>query len=122
MRLAEKSQLANPFRLKGMVVAYSNVRIQQPYGVLMTSQPDIHFNVIAEFIVFQPERGSLLKATVTKTERSSVGCLVHGSFNASFPVDPEDEAMRQHYEVSCKRSKQHCDKLVDCCGIDCLIT
>lgn len=85
-----------------MLVAYNHVRIQQPFGAIMTSQPDVHFDIVAEFIVFQPTPGSVLKATVTKTERSSVGCLVHGCFNASFPLFGRDEESRHQYQVSSK--------------------
>ena len=79
------------FRLDGILIAFNHVGIQQSYGTIMTSQPDVHFDVVAEFIVFQPTPGSVIKATVTKTERSSVGCLVHGCFNASFSTPLREE-------------------------------
>ena len=81
-------------------MAYNHVRVQQPFGSIMTSQPQVHFDIIAEFIIFQPTPGSVLKAVVTKTERSSIGCLVHGYFNASFFLPFQEEYTKHGYKVS----------------------
>ena len=82
-------------------MAYNHVRIQQLFGTIMTSQPDVHFDVMAEFIIFQPTPGSVLKAIVSKTEKSSVGCLVHGCFNASFflPFHEDGNTSASEYQV-----------------------
>ena len=88
------------YRLEGILIAYNHVRIQQLFGTIMTSQPDVHFDVVAEFIIFQPTPGSVLKAVVSKTEKSSVGCIVHGCFNASFFVPfHEDSNATSEYQV-----------------------
>ena len=89
------------YRLEGILVAYNHVRIQQLFGTIMTSQPDVHFDVMAEFIIFQPTPGSVLKAIVSKTEKSSVGCLVHGCFNASFflPFHEDGNTSASEYQV-----------------------
>ena len=82
-------------------MAYNHVRIQQLFGTIMTSQLDVHFDVMAEFIIFQPTPGSVLKAIVSKTEKSSVGCVVHGCFNASFflPFHEDGNTSASEYQV-----------------------
>ena len=88
------------YRLEGILIAYNHVRIQQQFGTIMTSQPEVHFDVMADFIIFQPTPGSVLKAVVSKTEKTSVGCLVHGCFNASFFIPfHEDGSAKSEYQV-----------------------
>ncbi|TNN62336.1 DNA-directed RNA polymerase I subunit RPA43 [Liparis tanakae] len=71
--------------LKGVPLAYENIRIVGPHGNIFDDSGYIHMDVEANFIVFQPENGQKLLGKVNKLGMSHVGCLVHGCFNASIP-------------------------------------
>ncbi|CAG11135.1 unnamed protein product, partial [Tetraodon nigroviridis] len=71
--------------LKGVPLAYDNIRILGQYGDIVDDGGYVHMDVIADFIVFQPQKGQKLLGKVNKLGVSHVGCLVHGCFNASIP-------------------------------------
>ncbi|XP_034017135.1 DNA-directed RNA polymerase I subunit RPA43 [Thalassophryne amazonica] len=71
--------------LKGVLLAYDNIRIVGHHGDIYDDSGYIHMDVEAEFIVFQPKRGQKLLGKVNKLGVSHVGCLVHNCFNASIP-------------------------------------
>ncbi|XP_068431850.1 DNA-directed RNA polymerase I subunit RPA43 [Clinocottus analis] len=71
--------------LKGVPLAYDNIRIVGPNGNIYDDSGYIHMDIEANFIVFQPEKGQKLQGEVNKLGISHVGCLVHGCFNASIP-------------------------------------
>ncbi|KAG7500504.1 DNA-directed RNA polymerase I subunit RPA43 [Solea senegalensis] len=71
--------------LKGVPLAYDNIRIVGPHGNVYDDSSYIHMDVEANFIVFQPTNGQKLLGKVNKLGISHVGCLVHGCFNASIP-------------------------------------
>ncbi|XP_071120447.1 DNA-directed RNA polymerase I subunit RPA43-like [Mytilus edulis] len=77
----------------GVLMAYNNVKILETVGRIFDESPYIHFNVNADFIIFRPEVGCLLKGIVNKKSTYHVGCLVHQCFNASIhkPRDLESE-------------------------------
>ncbi|TKS88526.1 DNA-directed RNA polymerase I subunit RPA43 [Collichthys lucidus] len=69
--------------LKGVPLAYDDIRIVGQHGDIYDDSGYIHMDIEANFIVFQPKRGQRLLGTVNKLGVSHVGCLVHGCFNAS---------------------------------------
>ncbi|XP_010751411.2 DNA-directed RNA polymerase I subunit RPA43 [Larimichthys crocea] len=69
--------------LKGVPLAYDNIRIVGQHGDIYDDSGYVHMDIEANFIVFQPKRGQKLLGTVNKLGVSHVGCLVHGCFNAS---------------------------------------
>ncbi|XP_031179092.1 DNA-directed RNA polymerase I subunit RPA43 [Sander lucioperca] len=71
--------------LKGVPLAYDNIRIVSQHGGIFDDSGYIHMDIEAHFIVFQPQRGQTLLGNVNKLGVSHVGCLVHGCFNASIP-------------------------------------
>ncbi|XP_034747248.1 DNA-directed RNA polymerase I subunit RPA43 [Etheostoma cragini] len=71
--------------LKGVPLAYDNIRIVSQHGGIYDDSSYIHMDIEAHFIVFQPQRGQTLLGNVNKLGVSHVGCLVHGCFNASIP-------------------------------------
>ncbi|XP_078123684.1 DNA-directed RNA polymerase I subunit RPA43 [Sander vitreus] len=71
--------------LKGVPLAYDNIRIVSQHGGIYDDSGYIHMDIEAHFIVFQPQRGQTLLGNVNKLGVSHVGCLVHGCFNASIP-------------------------------------
>ncbi|XP_076609930.1 DNA-directed RNA polymerase I subunit RPA43 [Chaetodon auriga] len=71
--------------LKGVPLAYDNIRILGQRGHIYDDSGYIHMDIEASFIVFQPKNGQKLLGKVNKLGVSHVGCLVHGCFNASIP-------------------------------------
>ncbi|KAM7384158.1 hypothetical protein PAMA_011483 [Pampus argenteus] len=71
--------------LKGVPLAYDNIRIVGQNGRIYDDSGYIHMDIEANFIVFQPKKGQKLLGEVNKLGVNHVGCLVHGCFNASIP-------------------------------------
>ncbi|KAK2830265.1 hypothetical protein Q5P01_018196 [Channa striata] len=71
--------------LRGVPLAYDNIRIVSQRGDIFDDSGYIHMDIEANFIVFQPRKGQKLLGKVNKLGVSHVGCLVHGCFNASIP-------------------------------------
>ncbi|XP_060915919.1 DNA-directed RNA polymerase I subunit RPA43 [Labrus mixtus] len=71
--------------LKGVPMAYDNIRIVGQHGNIYDDSGYIHMDIEANFIVFQPTKGQQLVGKVNKLGVSHVGCLVHDCFNASIP-------------------------------------
>ncbi|XP_053190390.1 DNA-directed RNA polymerase I subunit RPA43 [Scomber japonicus] len=71
--------------LKGVPLAYDNIKIVEQHGHIYDDSGYIHMDIEASFIVFQPKKGQTLLGKVNKLSVSHVGCLVHGCFNASIP-------------------------------------
>ncbi|XP_070564776.1 DNA-directed RNA polymerase I subunit RPA43-like [Ptychodera flava] len=74
--------------LNGVLIAYDNVKLLQPFGNILDDQPYVHFDIQLDMIIFQPTVGSLVRGVVHKIEVDHVGCLVHGCFNAAI-LKPE---------------------------------
>lgn len=47
-------------RLKGVPLAYDNIRILGQYGDIINDSGYIHMDILADFIVFQPRKGQRL--------------------------------------------------------------
>ncbi|XP_018975058.1 DNA-directed RNA polymerase I subunit RPA43 [Cyprinus carpio] len=69
--------------LKGVPVAYDNIKVVGQHGDIHDDQGFVHLNIEASFVVFKPKTGSKLVGVINKTGVGHVGCLVHGCFNAS---------------------------------------
>ncbi|XP_016298007.1 DNA-directed RNA polymerase I subunit RPA43-like [Sinocyclocheilus anshuiensis] len=69
--------------LKGVPMAYDNIKVVGQHGDIHDDQGFIHFNIEASFVVFKPKKGSKLVGVINKMGVGHVGCLVHGCFNAS---------------------------------------
>ncbi|XP_007505471.2 DNA-directed RNA polymerase I subunit RPA43 [Monodelphis domestica] len=88
--------------LRGVPVAYDNLKIVGELGDIYDDQGHVHLNVEADFVVFCPERGQRLLGTVNKVAPSHLGCLVHGCFNASIPKPehmPAEQWQGLHFHV-----------------------
>ncbi|KAL4224979.1 hypothetical protein ACF0H5_015674 [Mactra antiquata] len=70
-------------------IAYTNVKILQPFGKIISDQPCLHFDISADFIFFKPVIGRKLEGKINKVGMKHLGCLVHGCFNAWVPLTPE---------------------------------
>ncbi|KJE96309.1 hypothetical protein CAOG_006651 [Capsaspora owczarzaki ATCC 30864] len=73
--------------LEGVVIAYSNVRLQQENGVILADNPHIHFYVSATLLVLCPIIGNKLVGQVDKIGVDHIGLLIYGTLNASIPRD-----------------------------------
>ncbi|KAL7641401.1 UNVERIFIED_CONTAM: hypothetical protein RMT77_008541 [Armadillidium vulgare] len=73
-------------QLKGIVLGFEGVKINFPSGWIFDTNPFLHINIVADFYVFSPEIGSILKGKVVKKSPNHVGCLVHNIFNASSSI------------------------------------
>ncbi|XP_051948748.1 DNA-directed RNA polymerase I subunit RPA43-like [Xyrauchen texanus] len=69
--------------LKGVPLAYDNIKVIGPHGGIYDDQGFIHLNIEASFVIFRPKKGSKLVGVINKIGVGHVGCLVHGCFNAS---------------------------------------
>uniref|UniRef100_A0A672SLB4 DNA-directed RNA polymerase subunit n=1 Tax=Sinocyclocheilus grahami TaxID=75366 RepID=A0A672SLB4_SINGR len=69
--------------LKGVPVAYDDIKVVGQHGDIYDDQGFIHLNIEASFVVFKPKKGSKLVGVINKMGVGHVGCLVHGCFNAS---------------------------------------
>ncbi|XP_043089063.1 DNA-directed RNA polymerase I subunit RPA43 isoform X3 [Puntigrus tetrazona] len=69
--------------LKGVPMAYDNIKVVGQHGHIYDDQGFIHLNIEASFVVFKPRKGSKLVGVINKMGVGHVGCLVHGCFNAS---------------------------------------
>ncbi|KAL2080646.1 hypothetical protein ACEWY4_024439 [Coilia grayii] len=78
--------------LKGVPLAYDNIKLLGQHGDIFNDQGYIHFNIEASFVVFKPKRGQKLEGLINKIGLTHVGCLVHGCFNASIPKPKEISA------------------------------
>ncbi|XP_046376048.2 DNA-directed RNA polymerase I subunit RPA43-like [Haliotis rufescens] len=69
--------------LQSVVIAYDNIKLLSALGNIMDDSPFLHLRLQADYILFKPTLGCVLKGTVNKMSKDHVGCLVHDRFNAS---------------------------------------
>ncbi|XP_062871126.1 DNA-directed RNA polymerase I subunit RPA43 [Trichomycterus rosablanca] len=69
--------------LKGVPLAYDDIKIIGECGDILDDQGYIHLNIEASFVIFKPKKGEKLLGVINKVGMGHVGCLVHGCFNAS---------------------------------------
>lgn len=76
--------------LDGVVVCYSHLKLLSQLGRVVGSQPCLHVNVRATYIIFKPTVGSLIKGIINRMGTDFLGMLVHGIFNITVPR-PRDQ-------------------------------
>ncbi|TDH73979.1 uncharacterized protein CCR75_003327 [Bremia lactucae] len=69
--------------LKGVVLSFSEVQLDKPYGVIVNEMPYIHCKVLADALVFRPKKGMILRGVVNKIGSNHIGMLIAGVFNGS---------------------------------------
>lgn len=69
--------------LRGVILSFSNVRLDKPFGHIVNEMPYIHCKVLADALVFQPREGMVLKGSVNKIGSNHIGMLFAGVFNGS---------------------------------------
>lgn len=73
------------------MLGFTDIRLQSELGVIGMDNCHIHIDIVANFFIFRPEIGMILKGTVTRTTEDHVGCLVYHTFNISLPKPQGDE-------------------------------
>ncbi|XP_048730877.2 DNA-directed RNA polymerase I subunit RPA43-like [Ostrea edulis] len=73
----------------GAVIAYNNIKIQDSLGLIV--DPYIHFDIVADFIVFKPTVGSTMTGMVDRVFKKHVSLLVYGIFNVSISKSESNE-------------------------------
>uniref|UniRef100_K3WSG0 DNA-directed RNA polymerase I subunit RPA43 n=1 Tax=Globisporangium ultimum (strain ATCC 200006 / CBS 805.95 / DAOM BR144) TaxID=431595 RepID=K3WSG0_GLOUD len=70
-------------QLEGVILSFSNVKLDKPFGHIVNEMPYIHCKVLADALLFQPKEGMVLKGTVNKIGSNHIGMLFAGVFNGS---------------------------------------
>ncbi|KAL4712306.1 hypothetical protein ACJJTC_004068 [Scirpophaga incertulas] len=74
----------------GILLSYKNLRILQNVGCIRNDNADINFQVQADYFIFQPYVGAVLKGIVNKKSQTHLGILVHRVFNVVIPRPTEE--------------------------------
>jgi RPA43 OB domain in RNA Pol I len=90
-RALNKLLLQYDERVGGILVAYRNIRLEEPSAYILGDQPLLHFGVNVELTLFSPKRGMMLRGVVNRLGFDHVAMIVYGAFSASVPAS----AMRQ---------------------------
>ncbi|KAG6447121.1 hypothetical protein O3G_MSEX004768 [Manduca sexta] len=73
----------------GILLSYKNLRLLQNIGTIRNDNADIHFQVQADYFIFQPYIGATLTGIVNKKSTTHLGILVHRVFNVVIPRPTE---------------------------------
>ncbi|XP_041978083.1 DNA-directed RNA polymerase I subunit RPA43 [Aricia agestis] len=74
----------------GILLSYKNLQVLQNVGAIRNDNADIHFQVQADYFIFQPYIGATLKGVVNKKSNTHLGILVHRVFNVVIPRPTEE--------------------------------
>jgi DNA-directed RNA polymerase subunit E'/Rpb7 len=72
--------------LDGVVLSYSDVELVEAGGLIHFERPQIHFRVLARFLIFKPTSGAHFIGVVNKVGIAHIGLLLFGAFNVSIPA------------------------------------
>ncbi|KAG7302680.1 hypothetical protein JYU34_012631 [Plutella xylostella] len=73
----------------GILLSYKNLHILQNVGSIRNDNADIHFQVQADYFIFRPHVGTMLRGIVNKKSVTHLGILVHRVFNVVIPRPTE---------------------------------
>lgn len=90
-------------QLGGVLLSYTNLRLQRPLGRIAFDAPEIHIRVGFEATYFAPKVGDVIEGKVSRVGGDHIAILVLGVFNASVAqpagwdparpsVNPDDSA------------------------------
>lgn len=77
--------------LEGILCGYKNIKLLNELGTISDDSCYIHVDIEADFFIFKPIIGQMLKGVVKKMTKDHVGCLVHNLFNVSLPLSRQKE-------------------------------
>ncbi|XP_076332564.1 RNA polymerase I subunit F [Tachypleus tridentatus] len=72
--------------LQGVLIGFQNISFVQSQGLIITDQPFIHLDVAADFYVFQPVVGSIIRGKINRLSPEHVGCVALGCINVSIQL------------------------------------
>ncbi|CAI5726756.1 unnamed protein product [Peronospora farinosa] len=87
--------------LQGVVLSFSNVQLDRPYGAIVNEMPFIHCKVLADALVFQPQVGMQLRGIVNKIGSNHIGMLFAGVFNGSVAEAELPKGFVHNYAQDC---------------------
>ena len=76
----------------GVLLSYSDLRLQRPLGRIAFDAPEIHIRVAFEATYFAPSAGDVLGGTVSRVGGDHIAILVLGVFNASVALPSDWDA------------------------------
>ncbi|XP_013199608.2 DNA-directed RNA polymerase I subunit RPA43 [Amyelois transitella] len=74
----------------GILLSYKNLRILQNIGSIRNDNADINFQVQADYFIFRPYVGAMLKGVINRKSHTHLGILVHRVFNVVIPRPTEE--------------------------------
>ncbi|KAG7392853.1 hypothetical protein PHYPSEUDO_014340 [Phytophthora pseudosyringae] len=87
--------------LQGVVLSFSRVQLDRPYGAIVNEMPFIHCKVLADALVFRPQEGMRLRGVVNKIGSNHVGMLFAGVFNGSVAEAELPKSYVHNYAQDC---------------------
>ncbi|RQM17427.1 hypothetical protein DD237_001444 [Peronospora effusa] len=87
--------------LQGVILSFSNVQLDRPYGAIVNEMPFIHCKVLADALVFQPQVGMQLRGIVNKIGSNHIGMLFAGIFNGSVAEAELPKGFVHNYAQDC---------------------
>ncbi|KAB7505071.1 DNA-directed RNA polymerase I subunit RPA43 [Armadillidium nasatum] len=85
-------------QLKGIVLGFEGVKINFPSGWIFDTNPFLHINIVADFYVFSPEIGSILKEEKAEDEDSGIS-------GVEKPNDEDNESENENKKKKKKKKK-----------------
>ncbi|XP_015125264.1 dentin sialophosphoprotein [Diachasma alloeum] len=72
-------------KLNGLFLSYKNPRLLSENAAMLYDSFSCHVDIEADFYVFRPKVGYVLKGVIIKKPANHLGVLVHKAFNVSIP-------------------------------------
>lgn len=71
----------------GIVLDVRNIKLEGTMSLIRYDSPELHLNIHADFYVFQPKVGALLKGVVKHISKKHVSALIYNVFNVSIRLN-----------------------------------
>ncbi|XP_063987233.1 dentin sialophosphoprotein [Diachasmimorpha longicaudata] len=72
-------------KLHGLLLSYKNPKLLSERAAMLYDSFSCHVDIEADFYVFRPKVGHVLKGVIIKKPANHLGVLVHKAFNVSIP-------------------------------------
>lgn len=72
---------------RGIVLDVRNIKLEGTMSHIRYDSPELHMDIFANFYVFQPHLGALLKGTVKHISKRHVSALIYNVFNVSIRLN-----------------------------------
>ena len=88
----------------GVLLSYSNLRVNEPYGTLFNENPHIHCRIIMDILVFAPIKGEHMEGKIVASTMTHLTLHVAGLFLASVAAKELPEGTTYTEGVGWKRN------------------